>query len=45
MGIIGSGRIGATAAPLFADAAYDVAVSDSRGPESLAGMGWRASLG
>ena len=36
VGIIGSGNIGATAARLFADAGHDVAVSNSRGPESLA---------
>jgi predicted dinucleotide-binding enzyme len=33
VGIIGSGKIGAT--EVFADAAHDVAVSDSRGPEWL----------
>jgi hypothetical protein len=36
IGIIGAGMIGATTARLFADAGYDVAVSNSRGPESLA---------
>ncbi len=35
IGIIGSGHIGATAAELFADAGHEVAVSNSRGPESL----------
>jgi len=35
IGIIGSGKIGATAAELFADAGHEVAVSNSRGPESL----------
>jgi predicted dinucleotide-binding enzyme len=35
IGIVGSGNIGATAARLFADAGHDVAVSNSRGPESL----------
>jgi 8-hydroxy-5-deazaflavin:NADPH oxidoreductase len=35
IGIVGSGKIGATAARLFADAGRDVAVSNSRGPESL----------
>ena len=35
IGIVGSGNIGATAARLFADAGRDVAVSNSRGPESL----------
>jgi len=35
IGIIGSGNIGGTAARLFAKAGHDVAVSNSRGPESL----------
>jgi predicted dinucleotide-binding enzyme len=35
IGIIGSGNIGATAARLFAKAGHEVAVSNSRGPESL----------
>lgn len=35
IGIIGSGNIGANAARLFAQAGHDVAVSNSRGPESL----------
>lgn len=35
IGIIGAGSIGATAARLFARAGHDVAVSNSRGPESL----------
>jgi predicted dinucleotide-binding enzyme len=35
IGIVGSGKIGATVARLFADAGHDVAVSNSRGPESL----------
>ena len=35
IGIIGAGMIGATAARLFAKAGHDVAVSNSRGPESL----------
>jgi predicted dinucleotide-binding enzyme len=35
IGIIGAGNIGATAAKLFAEAGYDVAISNSRGPESL----------
>ena len=34
--IIGAGMIGGTAAQLFADAGHEVAVSNSRGPESLA---------
>jgi predicted dinucleotide-binding enzyme len=33
--ILGAGRIGATAARLFVAAGYEVAVSNSRGPESL----------
>jgi len=37
IGIIGAGKIGATAARLFAQAGYDVALSNSRGPASLAG--------
>jgi pyridoxine 4-dehydrogenase len=35
IGIIGSGKIGTTAARLFADAGHEVTVSNSRGPESL----------
>jgi 8-hydroxy-5-deazaflavin:NADPH oxidoreductase len=35
IGIIGSGNIGGTAARLFAKPGHDVAVSNSRGPESL----------
>jgi predicted dinucleotide-binding enzyme len=35
IGIIGSGNIGATAAKLFANAGHEVAISNSRGPESL----------
>jgi predicted dinucleotide-binding enzyme len=35
IGIIGSGKIGATAARLFAQAGHQVAVANSRGPESL----------
>ncbi len=35
IGIIGSGNIGATAARLFAAAGHNVAISNSRGPESL----------
>jgi len=46
IGILGAGRIGATAARLFIAAGYEVAVSNSRGPESLrsfvAEMGTRA---
>jgi 8-hydroxy-5-deazaflavin:NADPH oxidoreductase len=36
IGIIGSGNIGGTAAKLFSNAGHDVAISNSRGPESLA---------
>ncbi len=35
IGIIGSGSIGATAARLFVAAGHDVALSNSRGPETL----------
>ncbi|MCA1651348.1 MAG: NAD(P)-binding domain-containing protein [Acidobacteria bacterium] len=35
IGIIGAGKIGATAARRFIDAGYDVALSNSRGPQSL----------
>jgi predicted dinucleotide-binding enzyme len=35
IGIVGSGKIDATAAKLFTNAGHDVAVSNSRGPESL----------
>ena len=35
IGIIGSGRIGATAARLFVDAGHDVVIANSRGPDSL----------
>lgn len=35
IGIIGAGNIGATAAKLFVDAGHDIAISNSRGPESL----------
>jgi predicted dinucleotide-binding enzyme len=35
IGIVGAGRIGRTLAALFADAGYEVLVSNSRGPESL----------
>jgi predicted dinucleotide-binding enzyme len=35
IGIIGAGRIGATAARLFAEAGHTVAMSNSRGPDSL----------
>lgn len=35
IGIIGSGNIGGTAARLFAKAGHEIAISNSRGPESL----------
>ena len=35
IGVLGAGNIGATAARLFIDAGHEVAVSNSRGPESL----------
>lgn len=35
IGIIGAGRIGGTLARRFADAGHDVAVSNSRGPDTL----------
>jgi len=35
IGIIGSGKIGATAARLFVDAGHAVAIANSRGPDSL----------
>jgi predicted dinucleotide-binding enzyme len=38
IGIIGAGHIGGTLARLFVDAGHEVAVSNSRGPESLAGL-------
>jgi predicted dinucleotide-binding enzyme len=38
IGVIGSGNIGGTAARLFAAAGHDVAIANSRGPESLAGL-------
>src|SRR5215211_144680 len=37
IGIIGSGRIGATAATLLTRAGHEVAIANSRGPETLAG--------
>lgn len=36
--ILGAGKIGATAARLFIEAGHDVAISNSRGPESLHGL-------
>ncbi len=38
IGIIGSGNIGANAARLFAAAGHEVAISNSRGPETLGGL-------
>ena len=38
IGIIGSGNIGGTLARLLAGAGHEVVVSNSRGPESLAGL-------
>lgn len=35
IGIIGAGHIGATAARLFVDAGHEVAIANSRGPETL----------
>ena len=35
IGIIGSGNIGGTAAKLFVNAGHEIAISNSRGPESL----------
>lgn len=38
IGIIGAGNIGANAARLFAEAGHEVAISNSRSPESLAAL-------
>jgi len=38
IGIIGAGMIGSTTAKLFVDAGHEIAVSNSRGPETLAGL-------
>jgi predicted dinucleotide-binding enzyme len=38
LGLIGSGRIGSTVARLAVAAGYDVVLSNSRGPETLAGL-------
>jgi 8-hydroxy-5-deazaflavin:NADPH oxidoreductase len=35
IGIVGAGHIGGTLAKLFLGAGHDVAVSNSRGPETL----------
>jgi hypothetical protein len=42
IGIIGAGHIGAAAAHLFVRAGHQVAISNSRGPASLAELGPRA---
>jgi len=39
VGVIGSGHIGGTAARLFAAAGHEVAIANSRGPETLADLG------
>jgi len=38
IGIIGTGHIGGTLARHFVAAGHEVAVSNSRGPETLAGL-------
>ncbi|MFL6341487.1 MAG: NAD(P)-binding domain-containing protein [Nitrososphaeraceae archaeon] len=38
IGIIGSGNIGGTTARLFVNAGHVVAISNSRGPESLTSL-------
>ena len=38
IGIVGAGMIGGTAARLFVRAGHEVAVSNSRGPETLRGL-------
>jgi predicted dinucleotide-binding enzyme len=38
IGIVGSGKIGGTLARRFVDAGHEVAISNSRGPETLAGL-------
>ena len=38
IGIIGAGNIGANVARLFAEAGHEGAISNSRGPESLAAL-------
>jgi 8-hydroxy-5-deazaflavin:NADPH oxidoreductase len=38
IGVIGAGNLGATVAGLFAAAGHQIAVANSRGPESLAGL-------
>ena len=39
IGVIGAGNIGATAARLFANAGYRVAIGNTRGPDSLRELG------
>jgi 8-hydroxy-5-deazaflavin:NADPH oxidoreductase len=38
IGVVGAGHIGANAARLFARAGHEVAISNSRGPETLSGI-------
>jgi predicted dinucleotide-binding enzyme len=38
IGIIGAGHIGGTLAKRFVDAGHEVAISNSRGPDTLAGL-------
>ena len=38
IGIVGSGNIGGTAARLFVNAGHEVAIANSRGPETLEGL-------
>lgn len=38
IGIVGSGRVGGTLARLFSKAGHEVAVANSRGPETLRGL-------
>jgi 8-hydroxy-5-deazaflavin:NADPH oxidoreductase len=49
IGIIGSGKIGGTAARLFVNAGQNVAIANSRGPEALTdlveGLGERSATG
>ena len=44
VGVIGSGHIGATVAGLAAAAGHDVAIANSRGPETLAGLAGELGL-
>src|ERR1017187_3885592 len=43
IGLIGAGSIGSTLAELAIEHGHDVVLSNSRGPETLAGLGGRAS--